>query len=87
MQSQLPFHSWYYWGVHHDKARMLIGSLRTTSVMAMVVDARAFGSHPKRCTIREHPITFADFFALGLLVALTITVVILVVLHIGNRQI
>ena len=73
----------YYWGVHHDKARMLIGSLRTTSVMAMVVDARAFGSHPKRSTIREHPITFADFFALGLLVAF----VILVVLHIGNRQI
>jgi energy-coupling factor transporter transmembrane protein EcfT len=64
----------------------IFGSLRTTSVMAMVVDARAFGSHPKRSTIREHPITFADFFALGLLVALTITVVILVILHIGNRQ-
>lgn len=73
-------------GVHHDKARMLIGSLRTTSVMAMVVDARAFGSHPKRSTIREHPMTVADYFALGLLVALTMTVVILVVLHIGNRQ-
>jgi energy-coupling factor transporter transmembrane protein EcfT len=55
--------------------------------MAMVVDVRAFGSHPKRSTIREHQITFANYFALGLLTVLTISVVILVVLHIGNRQI
>ncbi len=66
---------------------LLIGSLRTTSVMAMVVDARAFGSQAKRSTLREHRITLADRIALGLLAGLTIAVVILVVLHIGNRQI
>jgi len=66
---------------------LLIGSLRTTSVMAMVVDARAFRSQDKRSTLREHQITIADRIAVGLLAGLTIAVVILVVLHIGNRQI
>ena len=66
---------------------LLIGSLRTTSVMAMVVDARAFGSHTRRSTLHEHHITWGDRIALGLLAALTIAVILLVVLHIGNRQI
>ncbi len=66
---------------------LLIGSLRTTSVMAMVVDARAFGSHTQRTTLREHRITSADLIALTLLAALTLTVIMLVILHIGNRQI
>jgi energy-coupling factor transport system permease protein len=66
---------------------LLIGSLRTTSVMAMVVDARAFGSHDRRSNLREHQVTLADKIALALLVGLTLTVVLLVVLHIGNRQI
>ena len=66
---------------------LLIGSLRTTSVMAMVVDARAFGSHPRRSTLREHSITWTDRIAIGLLAGLTIAVILLVILHIGNRQI
>lgn len=66
---------------------LLIGSLRTTSVMAMVVDARAFGSHARRTTLREHQITWADRIALALLVCLTLAVVLLVLFHIGNRQI
>lgn len=66
---------------------LLIGSLRTTAVMAMVVDARAFGSQTRRSTLREHTITLADWIALALLIGLTLTVVLLVVLHIGNRQI
>jgi energy-coupling factor transport system permease protein len=66
---------------------LLIGSLRTTSVMAMVVDARAFGSQTSRSTLREHQITLADRIALVLLIGLTLTVIMLVVLHIGNRQI
>lgn len=66
---------------------LLIASLRTTSVMAMVVDARAFGSQTKRSTLREHHITLADCIAMGTLVVLTIAVAILVIFHIGNRQI
>lgn len=65
---------------------LLIGSLRTTSVMAMVVDARAFGSHDKRSTLHEHQATLADWIALGLLLGLALTVIALVVLQIGNRQ-
>ena len=58
----------------------------TTSVMAMVVDARAFGSHDKRSTLHEHQATLADWIALGLLLGLALTVIALVVLQIGNRQ-
>lgn len=64
---------------------LLIGSLRSTSVMAMVVDARAFGATPKRTMLKEHQSTFADKFVLGTLVTLTMTVFILVSLHIGSR--
>ncbi len=66
---------------------LLISSLRSTSVMAMVADARAFGSHKERTTLQEHQTTLADRIAVCTLVALTLTVIILISLHIGNRQI
>ena len=66
---------------------LLISSLRATAVMAMVADARAFGSHKTRTTLHEHQTTLADCIAFGILVALTLTVLILISLHIGNRQI
>jgi energy-coupling factor transport system permease protein len=66
---------------------LLISSLRSTSVMAMVADARAFGSNPKRTMLIEHQITLADCVAIFLLLALIFTVLILLVFHIGNRQI
>jgi energy-coupling factor transport system permease protein len=66
---------------------LLIGSLRTTSVMAMVVDARAFGTNPRRTNLREHAITLADRIALGLLIGLTLSVILLLVFNIGNRPI
>jgi len=66
---------------------LLIGALRNTSVMAMVVDARAFGSHNKRSTLKEHQTTLADGIALGALAAVTLGVILLVALHIGNRLI
>jgi energy-coupling factor transport system permease protein len=66
---------------------LLIAALRTTSVMAMVVDARGFGSHAERQTLRQHRRTLADTLALGLLLGLTLAVIVLVVLHIGNRGI
>jgi energy-coupling factor transporter transmembrane protein EcfT len=55
--------------------------------MAMVADARAFGSNPKRTMLIEHQITLADCVAIFLLLALIFTVLILLVFHIGNRQI
>jgi energy-coupling factor transport system permease protein len=66
---------------------LLIGSLRSTSVMAMVVDARAFGTHPRRTNLREHPITPVDRIALGVLIGLTLIVILLLVFHIGDRPI
>lgn len=65
---------------------LLIGSLRTTSVMAMVADARAFGAYPERTILREHKTSKADRVAWLLLLALVATVLVLVALHIGNRQ-
>src|SRR5215469_12083249 len=66
---------------------LLISSLRTTSVMAMVADARAFGSQTKRTMLKEHQTTQADIIASGLLLALIVTVAVLLLLHVGNRQI
>ncbi|CAA7600396.1 ABC/ECF transporter, transmembrane component [Acididesulfobacillus acetoxydans] len=66
-------------------AALLVGSLRTTSVMAMVADARAFGSHRARTTLREHQMNSSDRFAWGALALLTVTVAGLVGLHIGGR--
>jgi energy-coupling factor transport system permease protein len=66
---------------------LLIGSLRATSVMAMVVDARAFGSKPQRSILREHKTTQADILAISALVVLVIVVIILLSLHIGYRQV
>jgi energy-coupling factor transport system permease protein len=66
---------------------LLISSLRSTSVMAMVADARAFGSQPKRTMLVEHQTNWADRVALFLLVALIVTVLMLLIFHIGNRQI
>lgn len=66
---------------------LLISSLRSIVVMAMVADARAFGSHKERVMLHEHQPTVADDIALGTLVALTVIVLLLIGLHIGNRQI
>lgn len=66
---------------------LLISSLRSTAVMAMVADARAFGSQTKRTILKEHQTPLADLITLGLLLALIVTVVVLLSLHIGNRQI
>lgn len=64
---------------------LLIGSLRSTSVMAMVADARAFGSQKQRTTLGAHETTQADRIAMGTLLGVTLAVVMLLILHIGNR--
>ena len=66
---------------------LLISSLRSTSVMAMVADARAFGSHPKPTMLVEHQVTWTDRIAIFLLLAVIVAVLILLIFHIGNRQI
>ncbi len=66
---------------------LLIDSLRSTSVMAMVADARAFGAKPERTALREHHVNRADIIATSALGALIVIVMLLVVLHIGNRQV
>ena len=53
----------------------------------MVVDARAFGSHTQRNTLKEHQPGLADRLALVSLIALSLAVFLIVVLHIGNRHI
>jgi energy-coupling factor transport system permease protein len=66
---------------------LLIGALRSTSTMAMVADARAFASQKQRTMLHEHQMTLADGIALGTLIALIVTISVLLILHIGNRQI
>jgi energy-coupling factor transport system permease protein len=65
---------------------LLVGVLRNTSTMAMVADARGFGSNRRRTAIREHERTLADVLAYGMLAVLVIGAVVLNQLHIGNRQ-
>jgi energy-coupling factor transport system permease protein len=66
---------------------LLINALRSTSVMAMVVDSRAFGSHKQRTMLHLHKTSVADCIALGSLIGITLVVMVLLLLHIGNRQI
>jgi energy-coupling factor transport system permease protein len=65
---------------------LLIDSLRSTSVMAMVADARAFGAKPNRTALDEHQLSRADVIATSALGVVIVVVVLLVVLHIGNRH-
>jgi energy-coupling factor transport system permease protein len=64
---------------------LLISSLRSTSVMAMVADARAYGSQKKRTTLLEHVTTSGDYIAICALAVVAIIVLSIVFLHIGNR--
>jgi energy-coupling factor transport system permease protein len=66
---------------------LLVNALRTTSVTAMVVDARAFGAFPRRTSLRVHQVSFADLIGWLLLILLAAGVIVLNVLHIANRQV
>jgi energy-coupling factor transport system permease protein len=65
---------------------LLIGSLRSTFVTAMVVDARAFGTQSKRTFIHEHRLILNDYIAIAVLVLLTAGICLLLLLHIATRQ-
>ncbi|QQE78208.1 energy-coupling factor transporter transmembrane protein EcfT [Alicyclobacillus sp. SO9] len=66
---------------------LLIGSLRETAVMAMVVDARAFGSTKVPTTYRQYQLTAADKSAWAALAILCIVIILLLIFHIGNRHV
>jgi energy-coupling factor transport system permease protein len=64
---------------------LLVGSLRGTTTMAMVADARGFGVNRRRGSLQEHPITKFDIGGYVILVALLATAFVLNHFHIGAR--
>jgi energy-coupling factor transport system permease protein len=64
---------------------LLVGSLRGTTTMAMVADARGFGVNRRRGSLQEHPITKFDIAGYVILVALLGTAFVLNHFHIGAR--
>jgi len=64
---------------------LLVGSLRGTTTMAMVADARGFGVNRRRGSLQEHPITKFDVAGYVILVALLGTAFVLNHFHIGAR--
>ena len=64
---------------------LLIGTLRGTTTMAMVADARGFGASKKRGSLRVHKTTAADVWGYAVLVALVVTALVLNHLNIGAR--
>jgi energy-coupling factor transport system permease protein len=64
---------------------LLVGSLRGTTTMAMVADARGFGASRKRGSLREHRLTAVDIGGYVILVVLVVTAIVLNHFHIGAR--
>ena len=64
---------------------LLVGSLRGTTTMAMVADARGFGVNRRRGSLQEHPITKFDIAGYVILVALLGTAFVLNHFRIGAR--
>jgi energy-coupling factor transport system permease protein len=64
---------------------ILVGSLRGTTTMAMVADARGFGASKRRGSLREHRLTAVDIGGYVILVVLVSTAIILNHFHIGAR--
>ncbi|HUJ07451.1 MAG TPA: energy-coupling factor transporter transmembrane component T [Streptosporangiaceae bacterium] len=64
---------------------LLVGTLRGTTTMAMVADARGFGAKKRRGSLIEHHTTAVDIWGYAILVALVVTAVVLNHFHIGAR--
>ena len=64
---------------------LLVGSLRGTTTMAMVADARGFGSNKRRGSLRVHQTTAVDVWGYVILAALVLGALVLNHLHIGAR--
>jgi energy-coupling factor transport system permease protein len=64
---------------------LLVGSLRGTTTMAMVADARGFGANRRRGSLRVHHTTAVDVAGYVILVSLIGTAIVLNHFHIGAR--
>jgi energy-coupling factor transport system permease protein len=64
---------------------LLIGSLRGTTTMALVADARGFGANRQRGSLKEHRLTPVDIGGYVILVVLVATAIVLNHFHIGAR--
>jgi energy-coupling factor transport system permease protein len=64
---------------------LLVGSLRGTTTMAMVADARGFGASKRRGSLRVHKLTAVDIGGYVVLVVLVGTAIALNHFHIGAR--
>jgi energy-coupling factor transport system permease protein len=64
---------------------LLVGSLRGTTTMAMVADARGFGVNKRRGSLQEHPLTKYDIGGYIILVVLVVAAIVLNHFRIGAR--
>jgi len=64
---------------------LLVGSLRGTTTMAMVADARGFGASKRRGSLQVHKLTAVDIGGYVVLVVLVGTAIALNHFHIGAR--
>lgn len=64
---------------------LLVGTLRGTTTMAMVADARGFGAARRRGSLKQHQIAAIDIWGYAVLIALVATALVLNYLHIGAR--
>jgi energy-coupling factor transport system permease protein len=64
---------------------LLVGSLRGTTTMAMVADARGFGANRQRGSLKEHRTTAVDIAGYVILVVLVGTAIVLNHFRIGAR--
>jgi energy-coupling factor transport system permease protein len=64
---------------------LLVGTLRGTTTMAMVADARGFGARRRRGSLHAHQLTATDVTGYVILVMLVVTALVLSHFHIGAR--
>ena len=64
---------------------LLVGTLRGTTTMAMVADARGFGAARRRGSLRVHKTSAVDIWGYAILVTLVVTALVLNHLNIGAR--
>ena len=65
---------------------LLVGSLRATTTMAMVADARGFGANKRRGSLQVHRLTAVDVAGYAVLVVLVGGAIVLRHFHIGARS-
>jgi energy-coupling factor transport system permease protein len=64
---------------------LLVGTLRGTTTMAMVADARGFGASKRRGSLRVHKTSAVDIWGYAILITLVVAALVLNHLNIGAR--